>query len=422
MFQQIGCYIIMQSLKTVLDIGLQFIPGVGKILDAGLDMATTAAQMAAYLYADEDKPAEAFYWWLSPCGGTDLVPEDIKRAFEILSKVTDGGSSFKQPKNLKKGNGKKGDDGNPHDQSTPRAPKRTSGGQRKCSIPAAKKERRLGDGLNTFRTLRCDNNGQTVTNDEMVVSLVYAQNAQSSEHKVACPAAAKQACYHYSSAIKANPAWATLTCPPEAATTAHRFEGYATASWSSQHSGDGWQNNDYYESLSKTDKNGCQKDEFPPAYLLSKNDPAFAQGGQNMNGQAVRFLPRKDNGAGGRLWKGICFRPLTNELTNAELKKGIVDDKNKRIIVVNQATTQTLASMTVNKRPEFIFDSWPQAPAPPAGHANWGDSGLAANPCWHQARQAQDPGFAILDFDPWYQINPPPYNYKAKYVAGSNGS
>lgn len=34
--RQVGCYIIMSSLKMVLDIGLEFIGGVGKILDAGL--------------------------------------------------------------------------------------------------------------------------------------------------------------------------------------------------------------------------------------------------------------------------------------------------------------------------------------------------------------------------------------------------
>lgn len=129
----------MQSLKTVLDIGIQFVPGVGKILDTGLDMATTAAQMAAYLYVDDDKPTDAFNWWLSPCGGTELVPKEIKKAFDILSTVADGVSSFKKPKNLKKGSGKKGDDGNPDDQSTPRAPKRTSGGNKKCSIPAARR-------------------------------------------------------------------------------------------------------------------------------------------------------------------------------------------------------------------------------------------------------------------------------------------
>jgi hypothetical protein len=42
-------------LMLVLDTGVQFIPGVGKILDAGLDMATMAAQMAAYLYPEEDR-------------------------------------------------------------------------------------------------------------------------------------------------------------------------------------------------------------------------------------------------------------------------------------------------------------------------------------------------------------------------------
>jgi hypothetical protein len=33
---KIGCYTIMQSIKLVLDVGVQFIPGVGKVLDAGL--------------------------------------------------------------------------------------------------------------------------------------------------------------------------------------------------------------------------------------------------------------------------------------------------------------------------------------------------------------------------------------------------
>lgn len=33
---QIGCYILMSSLKLLLDVGADLIPGVGKILDAGL--------------------------------------------------------------------------------------------------------------------------------------------------------------------------------------------------------------------------------------------------------------------------------------------------------------------------------------------------------------------------------------------------
>jgi len=37
-------------------------------------MAVTAAQMASCLYSEEEDPEGAFFWWLSPCGGADLVP------------------------------------------------------------------------------------------------------------------------------------------------------------------------------------------------------------------------------------------------------------------------------------------------------------------------------------------------------------
>lgn len=40
-------------------------------------MIITAAQMASYIYSEDQDPAGAFEWWLNPCGGTDLVPEEI---------------------------------------------------------------------------------------------------------------------------------------------------------------------------------------------------------------------------------------------------------------------------------------------------------------------------------------------------------
>ncbi|KAJ6438065.1 Kinesin light chain 1 [Purpureocillium lavendulum] len=64
---QIGCYILMSSLKFVLDVGAQFIPGAGRAIDAG------------------------------------LVPDDIKEIFDILTQVGDGLSSFRKPKNIPKG-------------------------------------------------------------------------------------------------------------------------------------------------------------------------------------------------------------------------------------------------------------------------------------------------------------------------------
>ncbi|KAL2134930.1 hypothetical protein VTI74DRAFT_10423 [Chaetomium olivicolor] len=82
---------------------------------------TTAAQMLSYAYPPDQDPIGAFEWWLSPCGGTDLVPDEVKRVFEVLSTVVDGVSSFKKPPNIPRGSGRKGDDANPTNRSKPKA-------------------------------------------------------------------------------------------------------------------------------------------------------------------------------------------------------------------------------------------------------------------------------------------------------------
>lgn len=213
---QIGCYILMSSLKLVLDIGLQAIPGVGKALDAGLgmsefpttgplclylsrgslhlriDMAATAAQMASYLYPDEEDPEGAFSWWLSLCGGTTLVPDEIKKIFGILSTVADGVSSFKKPKNLPKGSGKKGDGANPVDQGTPRAPGKGNGNNKPaCKIPASQATKRL---RHTLREQKCVNDKTEVT-EWIVTSLAYAANAAPTRVAKPCKAIWPQACW-----------------------------------------------------------------------------------------------------------------------------------------------------------------------------------------------------------------------------------
>jgi hypothetical protein len=140
---------------------------------------------------------------------------------------------------------------------------------------------------------------------------------------------------------------------------------------------------------------GCDRDEHPPAYLLNVQDPAIINGGLNMNGQIVCCLPSRKNGFGGH--------------------------QNKNSIVNRHGVTETHAVITVDKRPEFTITAWPQPPAPPAGHPSWSD-GMAANPCWDHTQAADDPGFAILTFDPWYNNIPPPYNYGVAYEKGPNGS
>ncbi|PKS12604.1 hypothetical protein jhhlp_000812 [Lomentospora prolificans] len=94
----IGCYVLMAAVKLVLDVGLQGIPGV--------DAANAAVQLIFHAYPPGEDPVGDFEWWLSPCGGSDPVPDDINQVFDILNPVADGVSSFRMPQNIRKGSGK----------------------------------------------------------------------------------------------------------------------------------------------------------------------------------------------------------------------------------------------------------------------------------------------------------------------------
>lgn len=435
----------MSTLKTVLDVGLDLIPGVGKAISAGLgmqiscfyvceynvanfyllcqDMVTTAAQTAAYLYDKDNDPGGAFEWWLSPCGGTDLVPDDIKKAFDILSQVATGVSSFAKPKNLKPGSGKKGDEGNPRAPVRPR-PANNGGGVNKpkrpvkCRIPPAQVTRRFGATHNTLRVQECVKD-KTVITEMVITTVTYAQNARTTQVTGTCKDSMTQACYHYSSDISVNPQWATITCPPEAAGTEHRQNGRATAKWDQQHDGDLW--------VTSPSPDRCERDEYPPAYLLNKDHTAIREGGKNTWGQLVRYLPGKQNGAAGQMWKGACLGPALMGLSDQELARRVVAAPPASKLVIPAAArgdkllVKTMAAVTVDHRPEFTLEF---------EHAgNLPNHGLNDNPCWPSKMAGKDPGFVLLTYDryypreitPPYDPIPPPYNYNAKYVAGSNG-
>ncbi|RYP13458.1 hypothetical protein DL766_009853 [Monosporascus sp. MC13-8B] len=368
-------------------------------------MATTGAQMASYLYPEEEDPEGAFSWWLSPCGGTDLVPEDIKRVFGILNQVADGVSSFTPPKNIPKGSGRKGDEANPIDRSKPKAgtgsgPNGTGGvtKKKKCRIPKNQETKRMGEARNTLRKQRCVAD-KTQRNDMVITSLVYAAGATPIPIVRDCEARFGQACYHYRSAIEAHKDWETITCHPEAAVTRHRLDGRATSSWSAQHNGAGWQH-----SAHRIAKD-CDKDEYPPAYLLHNQHTAYLQGGIDSRGQAVRWLPAEENEPAGRLWKGVCFVPPIQELSDREFENKFAAAPNKQYAIV-LGVTQTYAHVTVGGRPEFSWGRWGHDPNPEPNYGLW------VNPCWPAAVAPKDPAFVLLTFDPIYGGQPPPYDYR----------
>lgn len=379
-------------------------------------MAATGAQTINYLYDEDNDPLSAFDWWiLKTCGDTSLVPDEIKDVFNTLSQVVDG-ISFKTPKNLKKGSGKKGDNGNPPTKDRnppPKQPPKTgpppkAQRQRKCVIKPAKETVRLGAALNTLRVQSCSAD-KTVASDLVITELPYVAAPTPLPVTKTCSRQYAQACMHYSSAIDVNPEWETLTCPH--ASHKWRKDGAATNVWQAQHTGAAW-----LDPPNRLEP-ACDRDEYPPAYLQGDNSPSLIHSGKNTKGQLVRYLPRKQNQAAGKEWKSMCFRPALEQMSNADFTKNF-----KRSVGPPTFDQQQVRDVT-------SYDG--SAEGTHRAELSWvwehdrnpgGDHGLSINPCWPRNLAALDPGFTLLTFDPYYQGAAPPYDYKRAHVQGANGS
>lgn len=109
----------MSALNAVIDIGAMAIPGVGQAISGGMIAGIQAAKLAAYTYDAASVGASAFSSWASGgmCG-TSHLPEDYRKAFNIMNAVTPmvlpKGSMFNgaMPK-WPKGSGRAGDRGAP---------------------------------------------------------------------------------------------------------------------------------------------------------------------------------------------------------------------------------------------------------------------------------------------------------------------
>jgi hypothetical protein len=392
-------------------------------------MLLTGAEMINCVYNKDEDPAGAFEWWLSPCGGTDLVPEEIKQAYGILSQVPAGRSSFRGLKNIKKGSGKKGDEGNPTDRSAPRPiggnkkppvvgnnpnpkPTPTRKPKPKCSVPKASQIQQLGALHNTLQLLECDANDKTVTTHMVVTSLTYAANAKPTGVTGTCKEMHTQACYHYSSANVNNPHWSTLKCPQEAASTARaRGPGVpapkATDTWKSEHIG-------RWRHKSHRDEPDCDMGEWPPFYLLSETSNTFKQSGVDRTGQRMRWLKGDHNTGAARQWRGVCFGPALDGMTIDDFYKMVKDGKEGPKAVTGDITRSNVEA-DVEVRPEFSLAYEFDEPAFVGNKLR--DAGLWDNGCWPKKAAKTDPGFVLLSYDEWYDKNPTAkvWNYHKRY-------
>lgn len=187
-----------------------------------------------------------------------------------------------------------------------------------------------------------------------------------------CSAGAfEQPCLHYKSVVRRNAGYDTLTCYT---TSPGNFIRPAVKSWSIQHV-DGWR-----KAINPLPPGGCQADEWPPANFWQGN-----------NGQQwIRYVPGKDNVGAGQLWRGLCPKKAQFSTENDAADKWRTDKKgNLETVTIRCTVFWTRTTMSMD------FDI-------PAGS---NDDGLEANPCFPK-KLVDDPGFALLTNDPWYELHP----------------
>lgn len=421
----IGCLIMMSALKLVVKVGLAIFPEIGRPLEAGLDAITSAAQIIHDVYPEGEDPQGAWDFWLAPCGNLNLIPDDLRKAFDTLNTVSDhisGRGSIKTPKG-KSGTGKKGDRNNPR--SFQRPPKRPTNGKPppnknhgKCK---GKTDKYFQRRVNTFDHVYCDKkDGKQTTDRWVATSVTYSKAKREKLVSGTCRESWSQACYHYSSVIRNNPKWSTLKCKAGGGTAGlgtkklTRDGGPATDVWLAEHIEESWIGKPQQGLRAK-----CDKDEYPGAYFFNKNDKDYKDGGKRGDAQLVRFLPGSENKGAGQMWNQACMRPL-DDMDNGNIINQMTRGRSSVAHVTNRKNgkvmTLTGGGVSANVWPAFTIDKWNHKP-----HTN---DGLELNPCWPSAKAGGDPGFALLDVDPYNanNHNRPGYDYKKPYVKGQNGS
>jgi chitinase len=183
---------------------------------------------------------------------------------------------------------------------------------------------------------------------------------------------------HYSSVIsrrKNDRVYKTLSCP---LTSRAKPARPWVRKWSADH------NPDWYNGWMQSKSARCQADEYPPA--------AFWQG-QTSPKQYIRFAPGSQNGGAGSLF-GLSFCDFDDDGDLPQMRTSEVHDGSRVVGGLIRQITKYKA-VTVRSQVVITFDA-----AVSNQGGNWG---LSANPCWPSKLVNDDPGFALLTDDSYYQ-------------------
>lgn len=336
------CTIMLKALMTIVEEGIGFIPVGGQVFKG----FTTAVKAAKSFAENGGSSMDLFQGWIEPACGMPGAKFDPAGMFKQLTETPDDfGKSVgckrdkklckalppSNPKN--KPTGKEQDDKPKETKTTPPTPGPTSTQTKpteacKLKRAAAELYRVKGDPQEYkrgVRSIEC-NNGKTTTHEIEITSIQWDAKPTAVPVTATCNDNAGQACHHYQSAIHVNPEWKKLTCPDKGAAKAkarekksgavNKFYADVSKEWKDEQ----WrEQKDLPKSDPSRKSSGCQADEFPPYYLLSDSDTAWTQGGKSTKGQLIRYIPYKENTAGGELWKGKCFYPVFEKYNAQQL-------------------------------------------------------------------------------------------------------
>ncbi|SMR58009.1 unnamed protein product [Zymoseptoria tritici ST99CH_3D1] len=196
-----------------------------------------------------------------------------------------------------------------------------------------------------------------------------------------------QACYNYASVMNHKPEYKTLLCPTTKSDARARrltrdiwykqHHAYWRVGWMQQFGAD------------------CEADEVPgAAWWQEESRPQF-----------IRFLPRADNGAAGSLWNlKICS--FVDYGLGSELPYSRASERVDGVTLDGGVLRSVTKYKGVTTQHALVID-FPGG-APP------GDWGHQDNPCWPK-NLVNDPGFALLTWDPYYLAHKPESRFAAKY-------
>ncbi|KAK7947723.1 uncharacterized protein PG986_008609 [Apiospora aurea] len=421
------CEGLLETVKQVVDVGIAAIPGGSAV------KAVSWGVRAAKTLAENGKTAEDMFGnWVGPvCGDASFKGFDITTAFQQFSEAPDSMGTSTGCFN------KKGCKRLPPKKDPPKAPKKPADPPEKPNTNVPDKPPTTDNKPSAIdsRPTTTNDKSPTTTEDKPTTTTTdHPSTTSSTTDSDACKKVEKRAKPGWYEKAKLGDAESSLDCRPSGTTntpshksvrgtwrklviiTGNRnLKATALDRWGStavttrkglnQHWwpwAQGWlpREND------KKSAGLCERDEWPPALFW----PGDNYANRNNMAQRVRLNPRSHNGPAGNIFKGFC---TDNDAITTQGGKTYEIRDNVRTIGVPVVNPPRVANGRASKsrlpilhqrgapRPKYwadeLFEDWDNLPVDNVWY------GLRDNPCWPSDLAPNDPGWALLTNDEFYE-------------------